>query len=132
MPIEPTDLFTAISHPTRLRCLLLLLRFEELCVCEFTGALGAAQPHVSRHLAQLRAAQLVADRRDGLWIHYRVHPGLADWAWVVLRATAAETESQSPYQEDAMRVAAQRGSGPHCAPVIGGRLVSTSSIRVKP
>ena len=70
MPIEPTDLFTAISHPTRLRCLLLLLRFEELCVCEFTGALGAAQPHVSRHLAQLRAAQLVADRRDGLWIHY--------------------------------------------------------------
>ncbi len=132
MHIEPTDLFTAISHPTRLRCLLLLLRFEELCVCEFTEALGATQPHVSRHLAQLRAAQLVTDRRDGLWIHYRVHPELADWALAVLRATAAGTEAESPYQEDAARVAALRSGGAGCAPVVEGALDSTVSSRSNP
>ena len=76
MNILPNDLFAALAHDTRLRCLMLLMSHDELCVCELTHAIGAAQPHISRHLAQLRALGLVFDRREGLWIHYRVNPAL--------------------------------------------------------
>ncbi len=47
MKLSPSDLFTALSHETRLRCLMLLMQYEELCVCEHTHALGAAQPDTS-------------------------------------------------------------------------------------
>ncbi|BCU06976.1 hypothetical protein Atep_16530 [Allochromatium tepidum] len=70
--ITPRDLFTALAQDTRLRCLLLLATQGELCVCELTQATGVVQPHVSRHLAQLRELGLVQDRRDGLWVHYRL------------------------------------------------------------
>ena len=55
--------------------------------------LDLPQPKVSRHLGVLRAAGLVATRREGLWIHYRIHPDLPEWARTVLVAVAASTES---------------------------------------
>ena len=54
----------------------LLLENEELCVCDFVGALGLTQSKASRHLRYLYNAGLVEDRREGLWIHYRLAPGL--------------------------------------------------------
>jgi len=98
--IYPADLFAALSHDTRLRCLLLLLAYEELCVCELTDAIGAAQPHVSRHLAQLRESGLVSDRRDGLWIHYRFARGLPAWVVAVLQQTAEAVAGSRPYKDD--------------------------------
>ncbi len=86
--VAPAHLFAALAHETRLRCLMLLQAHGELCVCELTHALGASQPHVSRHLGALREAGLVTDRRDGLWIHYRLHPDLPGWVRGVLRETA--------------------------------------------
>ena len=65
--------FAALGNDTRLRCLVLLEREGELCVCELTHALGIIQPVVSRHLAVLREAQIVVDRREGVWIHYRIN-----------------------------------------------------------
>ena len=62
--------FKALSDPTRLR-LLNLLSEGEVCVCHLGEALRIVQPKVSRHLACLKKAGLVAARRDGLWIHYR-------------------------------------------------------------
>ncbi|MBK1644100.1 transcriptional regulator [Thiocapsa imhoffii] len=100
MTIAPRDFFSALSHETRLRCLILLVRHPELCVCEFTHALGAVQPHVSRHLAQLRELALVRDRRDGLWIHYRLNEELPAWSLAVLRETAAAVRETSPFLED--------------------------------
>ncbi|MEY6433133.1 metalloregulator ArsR/SmtB family transcription factor [Thioalkalicoccus limnaeus] len=100
MKIDPVKLFAALAHETRLRCLVLLDRCGELCVCELTDTIGAAQPHISRHLAQLREVGLVADRRDGLWIHYRIHPDLPAWAREVLTRTAAGLADDPPYRED--------------------------------
>jgi ArsR family transcriptional regulator, arsenate/arsenite/antimonite-responsive transcriptional repressor len=100
MIIHPTDLFAALAHETRLRCVILLMRHTELCVCELTQAIGAAQPHVSRHLAQLRELGLVTDRREGLWIFYRVNPALPDWVLVVLRETADAVSGERPFVED--------------------------------
>lgn len=53
MAITPGDLFAALGHDTRVRCLVVLPRRGELCVCERTDALGASQPHASRHLAAM-------------------------------------------------------------------------------
>lgn len=62
MDIAPDSLYSSLANDTRLRSLMLQLRYVELCVCELTHALGLAQPHVSRHLALLRESGLVADR----------------------------------------------------------------------
>jgi len=104
MHISPESLFAALTNSTRLRCLLLLLEHGELCVCELTQALEAAQPNVSRHLAHLREAGLVVDRRQGLWIFYRLHPDLPEWVLQVLRTTASGVGSTSPYAEDRARL----------------------------
>lgn len=80
--------------------MLLLLANEELCVCELTETIGAAQPHVSRHLAQLRETGLVSDRRDGLWIHYRLNSESPDWVLAILKQTALAVAGSQPYDDD--------------------------------
>ena len=64
-------LFKALADRTRLR-LLNLLSAGEVCVCFFVEVLGASQPKISRHLAYLRRAGVVAARREGKWMHYRI------------------------------------------------------------
>ncbi len=66
-------LFKALSDETRLVMMALLLRHGELCVCDFVRVLGVTQSKASRHLRYLLHAGLVQDRRDGVWVHYRVH-----------------------------------------------------------
>ena len=63
--------FLALADRTRLR-LLNLVAGGEVCVCFFVEVLGEPQPKISRHLGVLRNAGLVAARRDGKWMHYRL------------------------------------------------------------
>lgn len=77
--MTPANLFKSLADETRARLMLLIAREHELCVCELTCALGESQPKVSRHLAQLRTSGLLADRRQGQWVYYRLHPELPDW-----------------------------------------------------
>ena len=83
---EPTAILSALADETRLRLALLLVAEEELCVCELTHALGQSQPKISRHLAILREMGLVKDRREGVWIHYRMNPDLPCWVQELLTA----------------------------------------------
>ncbi len=64
-------LFKALADRTRLR-LLNLMGETEICVCYFVEILGTNQPKISRHLAYLRRAGVVAARREGKWMHYRI------------------------------------------------------------
>jgi ArsR family transcriptional regulator len=64
-------LFKALGDETRLR-IVALLSHGELCVCHLERALGLSQPNVSRQLGILRAAGVVADRRQGNWVYYRL------------------------------------------------------------
>jgi ArsR family transcriptional regulator, arsenate/arsenite/antimonite-responsive transcriptional repressor len=64
-------LFKALADRTRLR-LINLMGDDEICVCFHVEVLNISQPKISRHLAYLRRAGLVAARREGKWIHYRV------------------------------------------------------------
>ncbi len=98
--ITPEILFKALADQTRLRCLILMADEGELCVCELTHALNTIQPMISRHLAQLREAGIVADRRQGQWIYYRLHPDLPPWVKKVIAATAKGVVETKPFTKD--------------------------------
>lgn len=61
--------FKAFADETRLR-IMFLLADRELCVCELVAVLDMPQGKISRHLAQLKYAELVNVRREGTWIYY--------------------------------------------------------------
>ena len=63
--------FKGFADPTRIR-ILSLLAAGELCVCDLVDILDLPQPTVSRHLAYLRKANLVAVTRDSNFAHYRL------------------------------------------------------------
>lgn len=96
--------FQALGDKTRLR-LLNLMGDQEICVCYFVEILGSPQPKISRHLAYLRTAGIVAARREGKWMHYRVvmppHAGAAQ----VLRQTLAALAGEKAMQTDRARLA---------------------------
>jgi DNA-binding transcriptional ArsR family regulator len=66
-----TELFKATGHPARLR-ILGMLRGGGLCVCQITAVLDLAVSTVSAHLAGLKRAGLVVERKDGRWVQYRL------------------------------------------------------------
>ncbi len=65
-------LFKACADQTRLRILHLLACEGEICVRDLVEVLQTSQPKISRHLAYLKRAGLVTDRKDGLWVNYRL------------------------------------------------------------
>lgn len=102
--MKAETLFKALADETRLRTVLLLAARGELCVCELTQALAVSQPKMSRHLAALREAGLVSDRREGLWVFYRLAPALPDWARELLQHTAAGVTAEQPFAGDRQRL----------------------------
>jgi ArsR family transcriptional regulator len=89
--IDIQDFFSTLSDATRRRVLSLLLVHGELCVCELTAALDLAQPKISRHLAVMREAGLLAVRREGTWVFYRLDPQLPLWAYRILETLGRDT-----------------------------------------
>jgi len=98
---DSVSLFRALGDRTRLR-LLNLMTEGELCVCYFVEILGESQPKISRHLAYLRRVGIVAARREGKWMHYRIaRPPDAHQARVldcVLDALAVDRQMQRDRQ----------------------------------
>jgi len=95
--------FQALGDKTRLR-LLNLMGEQEVCVCYFVEILGDPQPKISRHLAYLRSAGIVAARREGKWIHYRIvmprHIGAAQ----ILKQTLGWLKEEKAMQADRARL----------------------------
>ena len=77
-----SDIFRALGDPTR-RAVYERLTAGERSVGELRAGLPISQPAVSQHLAALKAAGLVGERREGRKVFYRIEPaGLApliDW-----------------------------------------------------
>lgn len=65
-------LFKSLGDETRLMILWLLMQKEELCVCDIMEVLAITQSKASRHLRYLFHLGWVTDRRDGLWMNYRI------------------------------------------------------------
>jgi len=74
-----THLFKALSDETRLRMLSLLLTQGEMCVCDFGEVLEITQSKASRHLRYLVNVGLLEDRRESMWVYFRIvdEPGSA-------------------------------------------------------
>jgi ArsR family transcriptional regulator, arsenate/arsenite/antimonite-responsive transcriptional repressor len=93
-------ILTALAEPTRRAALRLLWDGEEHCLCELMPKLGASQSRMSRHMATLKAAGLVIDRRDRQWVRFRLNPEMpAEIRAVVdsvMRAEAADARQQEP------------------------------------
>jgi ArsR family transcriptional regulator len=88
--MPPIDLFKALSDLTRLQCILLIRQEQELCVCELMAALELSQPKISRHLALLREAELLAAERRGQWIYYRLSAQLEGWVLSILEQASLQ------------------------------------------
>ena len=108
---SPADRLKALADPTRLRILEMLSR-EELVVRELTQVLGMAQSRVSGHLAVLREADLVRDRRQGTSAYYSLAPESdAVATWEALRPTIPEsrqTEEDMRHLDDILRERRER------------------------
>ena len=95
--------FQALGDNTRLR-LLNLMGDQEICVCYFVEILDQPQPKISRHLAYLRSAGIVAPRRDGKWMHYRIVMPPNIGAAQVLQQTLTWLREERTMQADRARL----------------------------
>jgi len=98
--ITPQEFFNLLSDETRLRCLLLLQKEKELCVCELGQILESIQPKISRHLSLLRLSGLVLDKRKGQWVYYRLNEEMPDWMQQILVCTFNQFQEQEPFFTD--------------------------------
>lgn len=64
-------LHKALANPVRVR-ILAMLRDGELCVCQLNAVIGLAPSTMSAHLGELKDAGLLAERKAGRWVHYRL------------------------------------------------------------
>ncbi len=79
----------ALCDPTRLSAVRILWGGGEHCVCELMEALGTTQSRMSRHMAALKVAGLVVDRRDAQRVRYSRNPGFAPALSAVVDAVLA-------------------------------------------
>lgn len=111
-----------LSDSTRLRLLLLLDR-EELSVAELAAITQLAQPRVSTHLARLKEAQLVIDRREGVSVYYRMAGEVRDVhltaLWDVLRHGADDPLVRQDRARVPQVLAARAGAGKWADAVAG-------------
>ena len=100
-PLE--RLFRALADRTRLR-LLHLMAEQEICVCYFVSVIDVPQPKISRHLAYLRRAGIVAARREGKWMHYRLAVPSDPHAAAILKATLQALRQDKELRSDLQRL----------------------------
>ena len=82
--------FKVLADESRLQMLWLLFNHRELCVCDIMAALGITQSKASRHLATLRHAGLVVDRKAAAWSYYSICPADSDLERAVLDTLRAK------------------------------------------
>ena len=112
--------FKALADRTRLRILGLLMT-GEVCVCDIHTSLKITQPKTSRHLAYLKRAGLVEDRKDGLWVYYKLAPPANDLLCKILSSVGCCLDSISSTAEDRKRLEAEIGcclSNEEAAPTV--------------
>ena len=111
-----------LSDSTRLRLLLLLDR-EELSVAELSAITQLAQPRVSTHLAKLKEAGLVNDRRQGVSVYYRmagrIEDSSLDAMWEVLRRNTEDPLIRQDLERVPQVLHAREGGGSWADSVAG-------------
>lgn len=119
---QSTALCSLLADASRLR-LLLLLQDHELSVAELTEVTGLAQSRVSTHLARLKRAGLVQDKRSGNAALYSTTAGDSEAAslWSLLRGRLDDVQLRVDH-ERAIQVIAARKRGQTWAESVAGRM----------
>jgi len=102
-PFDRELFFRALADSTRLR-IINLIGDQEVCVCFFVEILKTNQPKISRHLAYLRRAGIVAARREGIWMHYRIATPSNENAAKVLTDVREWLANDAGMQQDRKRL----------------------------
>jgi ArsR family transcriptional regulator, arsenate/arsenite/antimonite-responsive transcriptional repressor len=102
-PLTMEKLFRVLADRTRLR-LLNLMSGQEICVCYLVEVLKISQPKISRHLAYLRNSGIVAARREGRWMHYRIVPPRDPAASRILESVQHQLAKDVAMQQDRARL----------------------------
>ena len=114
--VELARVHKALGDETRLRIVNLLARRGEMCVCDVEAVLEISQSKASRHLAYLRNAGIVDDRRDRTWVYYRlsraVHPAVKA---AVREAKKALADDETARRDVARAESLERPA--RCAPI---------------
>jgi ArsR family transcriptional regulator len=118
-------MFRAFSDPTRLRILRLLVE-AETCVGDLVLVLRTPQPSVSRHLAYLRRAGLVAARKAGLWCYYSLAPVSSDFHRSLIDCLARCFDQVPDIKADLKRASDLRKKGKGCCPETGAKGAATT------
>jgi ArsR family transcriptional regulator len=92
--MNPITILSALAEPTRLEALRMVWDGREHCVCELMRELGASQSRMSRHMAALKTAGLLVDRRDAQWVRYRRAPNLPQEVIALVDAALAMPANQ--------------------------------------
>lgn len=92
--MTPVDFFKCLADDIRLTSILLILKQQELCVCELMAALDEpSQPKISRHLAQLKKQGVLCDRKQQQWVFYTINPELAPWQLQTIKQVAEQNKT---------------------------------------
>jgi ArsR family transcriptional regulator, arsenate/arsenite/antimonite-responsive transcriptional repressor len=102
--------FRGLAEMSRLRIVNLLLE-RELCVCDIQRILKLTQPSASRHLNYLKNAGLVADRRDGLRVFYRLLEGESPVLQNLCDFLRGALRGEEPFESDVKQLRDALASG---------------------
>ncbi len=119
--------FKALGHPARLR-LAAMLAHGELCVCQMTAVLQLAPSTVSAHLAELRRAGLVRERKEGRWVFY----ALEEDGRRLLEDVAGALDADAQVREDSDAATRLRALGPEALCRVGVNAGAASAQPVGP
>lgn len=97
-------IFKALADETRLRIVALLAN-GELCVCDLMVVLSLPQSTVSRHLSYLKNTGWVLDRRQGIWMHYRLNLENSPLQQALLTVFQQESAALGQASDDAAALA---------------------------
>ena len=112
---DPTDLlFRALASRPRREILRMLASAagqetgsgccgspHDVCACTFSEQLGLSAATVSHHMTVLREAGLVAGRKDGLWVYYRIRLEALDALLAAVSDLCPAVSAEQPAQAGA-------------------------------
>ncbi len=101
---QAVTMYKTLGDETRLRILLLLMEQGELCICDLMNALDMPQSTVSRHVAYMKNAGWLNDRRGGVWMYYSIKPELDNFTKSLAELTCNHLSSAEAIIADRRRL----------------------------
>jgi ArsR family transcriptional regulator len=103
--ITYAKVFATLGNESRLRCLNLVAKHDEVCVCEAVDTLKIPQPAASKAFKALKEAGLLQDRRDANWTYYQLDPAMPKWLRSVVFVAMREIDQSKLFAADDERFA---------------------------